>query len=130
MFGDHAKRKRIDLLVKVSIILINKGYNIKIRITKNLDTLQWLTDTCQKTDFPWLEIIEQTENVNFLFKECSCYVSTATQETMSMAIAEATIAGKPVIQSNMEELYGTPQILPSTFFKIKILMIYLDKWKY
>lgn len=101
MFGDHAKRKRIDLLVKVSIILINKGYNIKIRITKNLDTLQWLTDTCQKTDFPWLEIIEQTENVNFLFKECSCYVSTATQETMSMAIAEATIAGKPVIQSNI-----------------------------
>ena len=100
-FGGQAKRKRIDLLVKTGIILINKGYNIKVRITKSDDTLQWLMETCKKTDFPWLEIIEQTENVGSLFEECSCYVSTATRETMSMAIAEASIAGKPVIQSDI-----------------------------
>lgn len=113
-FGGQAKRKRIDLLVKAGIRLINKGYNIKIRITKGRDTLQWLTETCKKTDFPWLEIIEQTENIGSLFKECSCYVSTATQETMSMAIAEATIIGKPVIQSNIEGTWWNAQN-PSTY---------------
>jgi len=53
----------------------------------------------------WLQLVEQTNDVNQLLNNASCYVSTSVHETMSTAIAEATLAGIPVIQSDIPGTY-------------------------
>lgn len=112
-FGGRNSDKRIDLLLNASTILA-KNYQFKVRITKGVDTLQ-VVESIFGSHLPvWLDLVEQTSNPLQFYQKCSCFLSTSVRETFSNAIAEASIAGIPVIQSNIE---GTMWNVnnPSTF---------------
>ena len=49
----------------------------------------------------WLEIVPPTEDIASLFNQANCYISASLKETMSMGIAEASLFGLPVIQSDI-----------------------------
>jgi glycosyltransferase involved in cell wall biosynthesis len=120
-YGGINTNKRIEILAQACKILYEKGYNIKLKLTKGIGTTESIIQTLGTINYDWLEIITQTENINSLLEQASCYVSTSIKETMSMAIAEATIFGKPVIQSDIAGTWWNAQN-PSTYlFKSKNL---------
>lgn len=101
-YGGRNVSKRIDLLIKACLLLEAKGIIFKVILTKGTDT-EDIVDQFFKGDNPkWLDLIDQTENIIDLFKNSSCFVSTSVAETFSYAIAEVSIWGLPVIQSDIE----------------------------
>ena len=104
-YGGQNVHKRIDYLVRAGVILYTKGLNFRIVITKG-DTTENVVKEIVGNNIPsWLQLVEQTNDVNQLLNNASCYVSTSVHETMSTAIAEATLAGIPVIQSDIPGTY-------------------------
>lgn len=111
-FGGRNKDKRIDLLADAGTIL--GGGNFEIYITNGSDTKQVLYDKFNGSLPEWLHIIEQRENVNEVYDMADCFVSSSDAETFSYAILEATIAGLPVIQSDIQATMWNADN-PSTF---------------
>lgn len=104
-FGGREVQKNVKCLIKASLLLRERGItDFKLLITKGIQTKEMLC-SCLGTIPDWIELVEQTEDVKSLFIRSSCYVSTAIHETMSMAIAEATFYGIPVIQSDIPGTY-------------------------
>lgn len=113
-FGSRNSQKRIDILLKASDLLVSKGIEIRIFITKGVDTLDIIEKYFNNNIPHWLVLIEQFQDVNEFFGDCDCFVSTSVHETFSNAIAEASIYGLPVIQSNIEgTMWNSTN--PSTF---------------
>lgn len=101
-FGGIQTVKRVDLLVRAAILLRQRGLtDFKLLITAGLGTRDMILKICCDRIPEWIELVEQTENISALFARSSCYVSTSLRETQSMAIAEATLMGLPVIQSDI-----------------------------
>lgn len=101
-FSGVAKSKGIHLILKASEYLYKKGYSFKIVLTKNKN-LESLLDEHYKGSLPkWIQLVDQTNDISSIFSIGSCYISASYKETMSMAIAEASIYGLPVIQSDIK----------------------------
>ena len=100
-YGGWNVQKRIDLLVCAAKRLLDKGRNFKIIVTQGTDTQMVLESLIPGGD-SWIELIEQTDDIIGLFMRASCFVSTSVAETFSYAIAEASIWGLPVIQSDIK----------------------------
>lgn len=113
-FGGEAKGKGISTILSAAEILYNKGYKFTIYITKGITTESLICDIYNNHLPDWLKLIEQTENIQELFLKSTCYISASLKETMSMAIAEASIFGLPVIQSDIPGTWWNSQN-PSTF---------------
>ena len=118
-YGGRNKQKRIDLLLKAGNILQIKNVNFKILITKGVDTEQIVEQMFGSKIPNWLQLIDQSNDVKKNLQSASCFVSCSIHETFSNAIAEATLVGLPVIQSDIEgTLWNSKN--PSTFvFKSK-----------
>lgn len=118
-YGGRNKDKRIDLLLNAGILLSKEKVDFKIVITKGSDTEQIVREIFGLNIPSWLELIGQTNDIVNLLKNSSCFVSCSVHETFSNAIAEATLIGVPVIQSDIEgTLWNSKN--PSTFlFKSK-----------
>lgn len=100
-FGGRNSDKRIDLLLNASVLLASK-YKFKVKITKGIDTKDIVNGIFGSTLPPWLELVEQTNDPLIFYENCSCFVSTSVRETFSNAVAEASIFGLPIIQSDIE----------------------------
>jgi glycosyltransferase involved in cell wall biosynthesis len=101
-FGGRNVQKRNDLIFKAGEILAEKGLRFKVTITGGTDT-DSLADSIYKGSLPaWLEITPPVKDINTLFDRSDCFISSSVHETFSYAVAEASIAGLPVIQSNIE----------------------------
>lgn len=113
-FGGEAVSKGISCILDAAYILEKKGLDFEIRITRGytVDSLFASRFSCGLPS--WLKIVEQTNNIATLFDECHCYISASLRETMSMAIAEASIYGLPVIQSDIPGTWWNSHN-PSTF---------------
>lgn len=129
-FGGRNDSKRIDLLIKAGFILQEYKYdNFKIIITKGTDTIKIVNDIVGNNYPSWLKILPQSDIIVDLFAKADCFVSTSVAETFSYAIAEASIYGLPVIQSDIEgTLWNASN--PSTFlFKNLNVFDLVDKMK-
>lgn len=100
--GTLNSQKRFDCLLAAGELLIKQGENIKIILTKGSDA-ESVVNEYFKNDVPeWAELIPEDTNVNNLFSQADCFVSTSVQENFSHYLCEATAYGLPVIQSNIE----------------------------
>jgi glycosyltransferase involved in cell wall biosynthesis len=99
-FSGRNIQKRIDLLLDAAEELTHEGNNLKILLTNGVDTKQ-VVSSKYETLPKWLNIIGQTDDINSLFSKADCFVSSSASETFSFAIAEASIYGLPIIQSDI-----------------------------
>lgn len=113
-FGGHTILKGIPTILDAAEFLQQSGYNFKIGITKGIGTEDYVNNRYANKLPDWLNLLEQTDNINSLFADYSCFISASTKETMSMAIAEASIYGLPVIQSDIPGTWWNSQN-PSTY---------------
>lgn len=113
-FGGESKSKGIPCILRAAEKLSNKGYDFDVKITKGYTTEHLLEEVYPNALPQWLKIVNQTDDVSSLFRQSHCYISASLKETMSMAIAEATIYGLPVIQSDIPGTWWNAK-RPSTF---------------
>lgn len=113
-YGGYNVHKRIDLLIQAGRQLAKKGFRFKIRITNGVDTEKVVGREFGNKLPEWFELIPQENDISVLLSQASCYVSTSIHETMSTAIAEATLYGIPVIQSDIPGTWWNADN-PSTF---------------
>lgn len=100
-FGGESYSKGIPCIFDAAEILERNKYDFEIHITRGYSTELLLKSKYGKQIPSWLRVVEQTDDVKELYKNCSCYISASLKETMSMAIAESSIYGLPVIQSDI-----------------------------
>ncbi len=113
-FGGEAVSKGVLTIFSAAEILHNEGLKFKIKITNGYTTESVVSARYGNEIPQWLEVISQTDNVVSIFGKCDCYISASLKETMSMAIAEASIYGLPVIQSDIPGTWWNSRN-PSTF---------------
>lgn len=100
-FAGRNQSKRIDLLLRAGQMLAAQNAEFRIIITDGTDARKVVANTLGSAPPAWLRIVAQTPNVNSLFAQVHCFVSTSTHETFSYAIAEAAAFGLPIIQSDI-----------------------------
>lgn len=112
--GGESYSKGIGTILKAAEILHKDNFDFEIIITKGYTTNKLLTEFYGNCTPKWLKVIEQKEDISSLFSNADIYISASHYETMSMCIAEASIYGLPIIQS---DIYGTSwnSNTPSTF---------------
>lgn len=93
-------QKRADLLLLAADKLNKSGVKLNvILVDGQVDSIaSQIFDN--KPD--WLTEVRPQENINEIFAMADCFVSTSVHETFSYAIAEASVYGLPVIQSDIE----------------------------
>lgn len=101
-FGGRNCQKRIDILLNAGKILAQNREDFVITVTKGTDTCEIAASIFGREHPKWLNLIDQSENISDIFASADCFVSTSVHETFSYAIAEASIYGLPVIQSDIE----------------------------
>lgn len=113
-FGGRNVQKRIDVILHAGKILISQDVNFKLVITEGTDTADVIRSVFGNDQPSWVELIPQTEYIAELFSGMNCFISSSVAETFSYAVAEASIFGLPVIQSDIQ---GTAwnAVNPSTF---------------
>jgi glycosyltransferase involved in cell wall biosynthesis len=112
--GGRNVQKRIDVLLKAGSILSKQSNKFDIIIIEGTDTRYIVNEFFNQSTPNWLKIVEPSENMIEFYSSLSCFVSTSVHETFSNAIAEASIFGLPVIQSDIEGTMWNSQN-PSTF---------------
>ncbi len=100
-FGGRNVQKRVDLLLDAAS-RIYKDNNIRVLITKGTDTGQVVDEFFNGHVPDWCKVIPQSDDINSIFGQADCFVSTSVYETFSYAICEASIYGLPVIQSDID----------------------------
>lgn len=113
-FGGESKSKGIPCILDAADSLEKQGFKFELHITQGYTTNTLIASKYPKGVPSWLKLIEQTDNIPQLFNECHCYISASLKETMSMAIAEASIYGLPIIQSDIPGTWWNSHN-PSTF---------------
>ena len=113
-FGGQSYRKGIPIILDAADRLYRQRQDFIVTITLGTDTAEVVHQHYGGAFPSWLSLIKQTENVAGLLSGGSCYISAAVQETMSMAVAEASIIGLPVIQSDIIGTWWNAEN-PSTF---------------
>lgn len=99
-FAGRDVSKRVDLLLYAAEKLIKKGMKIHVVLVDG--NIPSVADTIYENKPYWLTEIKPQEDINSVFALADCFVSTSVHETFSYSIAEASIFGLPVIQSDIE----------------------------
>lgn len=100
-FGGRNVQKRVDLLLEAASQIADK-YDVRVLITKGVDTEQVIEDFFKGIIPDWCKVIPQSDDINSIFDQADCFVSTSVHETFSYAICEASVYGLPIIQSDIE----------------------------
>jgi glycosyltransferase involved in cell wall biosynthesis len=100
-FGGYAQLKGIPTILDACEILSQKKVHFKLLITESDSTKQLIEDRYNDNNPDWLTTKDQTDNISDIFSAADCYISASRKETMSMAIAEASLFGLPIIQSDI-----------------------------
>ncbi len=100
-FGGRTYGKGIPVILDACDILSEEGISFRMMITKGTDTVSYVKKRYSEQIPQWLELMPQSDDIASLFSLAHCYISASKGETMSMAIAEASIFGLPVIQNDI-----------------------------
>lgn len=105
-FGGRESQKRLELIVRAALELRGRGRDdFRLLFTNGIGTEAMLHRFFGDALPGWMELVKEGENIASLFRRSTCFVSSADFETMSMAVAEATLYGLPVIQSDIPGTY-------------------------
>lgn len=113
-FGGRVKGKGIPVILDACEILEKQNYKFKMLITTNMKVDMYVKERYGHNLPEWLMLEKQTDNIASLFSQSHCYISASLYETMSMAIAEASIYGLPVIQNDLPGTFWNTDT-PSAF---------------
>lgn len=113
-FGGEARGKGIPCILDAAELVWREGYDFSLSITNGYTLQSYLQQRYPQELPDFLKIVGQTEKITDLFDSSHCYISASKYETMSMSIAEASIYGLPVIQSDIPGTYWN-SLCPSTF---------------
>ena len=116
-FGGETFYKGIACICDAADILWGRGYRFEVAITKGGNTKNFLDDKYGHSYPKWCKLIEQSNNISDIFMGCDAYISASYREGCSYAVAEATIYGLPMIQSD----------IPGTAFNAKNPSVLLFK---
>lgn len=117
-YGGESYSKGIPCLLDAAEILCRNGFCFRILMTRGYTTQRLLDERYEGATPNWLEIIAPREDVASLFNQSHCYVSASLKETMSMGIAEASLFGLPVIQSDIPGTYWNSDTPSAFLFKL------------
>lgn len=129
-FGGESISKDIPTILEASRILAYQGEKFIVKITNGINTTEIIKKHYPNILPNWIEIVPQTDNIVNLFKDSDCYISASLKETMSMAIAEASIYGLPVIQSDIPGTMWNSDNPSSFVFRMKDPQDLAAKMKY
>ncbi|MCH5181460.1 MAG: glycosyltransferase family 4 protein [Prevotellaceae bacterium] len=101
-FGGRNIDKRVDIIFKAGEMLEQKGSRFTLTVVEGSDTMAVAMNHFGGRLPQWLHFTKPMENINALFAEADCFVSSSVHETFSYAVAEASVYGLPVVQSNIE----------------------------
>ncbi len=105
-FGGNFKGKGIDVILRAGCELAKKRNDFEICLTVNKESEIAIKDFFLNKGVPqWVRMIPSSPNVAEIFAKADCYISASRGETMSTSIAEASILGLPVIQSDIPGTY-------------------------
>lgn len=108
-FGGDTFRKGIPLIFDACELLYKDRKDFRLVITKGVGTEDYCNKRYERYYPEWLSLVNQSDDIAALFDKSHCFISASHRETMSMAIAEASIYGLPVIQSD----------IPGTWWNVK-----------
>lgn len=117
-YGGDSYGKGIPCIFDAAESLYAKGYIFRILMTRGYNTNKLLSERFGGVLPEWLTVTEQTENIAHLFNQSHCYISASLKETMSMAIAEASLFGLPVIQSDIPGTFWNADTPSAFLFKL------------
>lgn len=101
-YGGRNSQKRVDVIFKAGQMLTNIiGGDFSVLITTGIDTEDVAHQYFGDRIPGWLRLVEQQKDINILLNQADCFISSSDHETFSYAIAEAVVAGIPVISSDI-----------------------------
>lgn len=100
-FGGRNTQKRVDLIMHAAKGLADKGYDFNVIVTCGSDTRDVVNDIFGTEVPPYMTLVPQASEINSFYSDIDCFISSSSHETFSYAVAEATITGLPVIQSDI-----------------------------
>lgn len=116
--GGESYSKGIATIFKAAEILEKKNHKFEVIITKGYTTEKLLSEYFKEKRPNWLKVVHQTNDVSSLFSNADIYISSSFCETMSMCVAEASISGLPIIQSDIPGTYWNSDTPSSYLFKV------------
>lgn len=117
-YGGESYSKGIPCIFDAAESLYAKGYTFRILITRGYTTDKLLSERFGGVIPNWLKVTEPIENIAHLFNQAHCYISASLKETMSMGIAEASVFGLPVIQSDIPGTWWNADTPSAFLFKL------------
>lgn len=100
-FGGEALAKGIREILDACEKLTRKNIKLRLLITEGYTTEKLLVSRYGDNLPEWVEVLNHTNDITSLYSQADCYISASKRETMSMAVAEASLIGLPVIQSDI-----------------------------
>ena len=100
-FGGRNTQKRVDLIMHAARRLAERDYDFNVIVTCGSDTRDVINGIFGTEVPPYITLVPQTSDINSFYSDIDCFISSSSHETFSYAVAEATIVGLPVIQSDI-----------------------------
>ena len=106
--GTIQEQKGVLTLVKAIMLLSEKGYNLKLDLIGNCNSMSYLNEIKSIADDEIVSICGFAENIYDYFLNADLVVLPSKEESFGMVLLEAMYAKKPVIGSNIG---GIPDII-------------------
>lgn len=101
-FGGRSDDKGLDILLQSITLLAKENVNFVLNVTEGVDTNAVIKSILGESVPKQIHIIPQTDDITDLYHHADCFISASRRETFSYAIAEAMLAGLPVLSSDID----------------------------
>ncbi len=100
IFGWQPHTKGLDVTLDACEKLINEGKNIKLLVSSQKNTYEYMNERYDKTP-NWVELLEPTSDVSSLYNRADIMISASRSEGFSFALAEAIYSGLVTVVSDI-----------------------------
>lgn len=100
IFGWQPLTKGLDVTLDACEKLINAGKNIKLLVSSQKNTYEYMNERYDKTP-NWVELLEPTSDVSSLYNRADIMISASRSEGFSFALAEAIYSGLVTVVSDI-----------------------------
>lgn len=100
LFGWQPQVKGLDITLDACEKLINEGKNIKLLVSSQENTYEYMNERYDKTP-DWVELLEPTSDVSSLYNRADIMLSASRSEGFSFSLAEAIYSGLVTVVSDI-----------------------------
>lgn len=100
LFGWSPLVKGLDITLDACEKLINEGKNIKLLVSSQEQTYQYINERYEKMP-EWIELLEPTSDVSSLYNRSDIMLSASRSEGFSFSLAEAIYSGLVTVVSDI-----------------------------